>query len=81
MAGLLKSVKNFFKEVLRREKPQELKPESETKEERNPFYRPLKVKATHTTTFFSELETKWRKQNRKRNKVARFSRRLNRQYA
>ena len=81
MANILKSIKNFFKEVLQREKPKELKPESETKEERNPFYRPVRVKATHTTTFFSEIEAKWRKQNRKRNKIARFSRRINRQFA
>jgi hypothetical protein len=73
-----RSIKNFFKDVVKKIKPQINKPESQVKEEKNPFYRPIKIKATHTTHFKSESEAKDRKKRSVRNRMQNHSRKMNR---
>jgi hypothetical protein len=75
---LFKSVKNFFKDVLKKEKQVETKPESQIKEEKNKFYRPEKIKCAHTTYFYSQTLALQRAKRKIKSRIQKHSRKMNR---
>jgi hypothetical protein len=77
---ITRSIKNWFVDVLKKEKPVENKPADQVKEEKNPFYRPERIKCKHIR---QNKPCTHRKNLKRKTKIRmqKFSRRMNRKVA